>query len=270
VAVNNVPRTEVRTTTPAQTGLAFTDVEFVTADGVRLSGWYIPSVNGAAVVALHGAGSTRSDVLDHAVVLARHGYGVLLFDARGHGRSGGRAMDFGWYGDLDTAAAVSFLAASRDVDRQRIAAVGLSMGGEMAIGAAASDPRIRAVVAEGATNRVAADKNYLSEAYGIRGAIQEGVDWLMYAVTDLLTSADAPMSLRAAAAAAAPRPLLLIAGGAVPDEPRAASHIQRDNAAVQVWEVPDTGHTRALYTQPAQWEQRVIAFLDNALGRPAS
>jgi uncharacterized protein len=44
-------------------------------------------------------------------VLARHGYGVLLFDARGHGRSEGRAMDFGWFGDLDVSAAVSFLVA---------------------------------------------------------------------------------------------------------------------------------------------------------------
>jgi pimeloyl-ACP methyl ester carboxylesterase len=33
------------------------------------------------------------------IVLAEHGYGVLLFDARGHGLSEGTAMDFGWYGD---------------------------------------------------------------------------------------------------------------------------------------------------------------------------
>ena len=110
--------------------------------------------NHAAVVLLHGAGSTRSSVLDHAVVLANHGYGVLLFDARGHGRSGGRAMDFGWYGDKDVTAAVSFLQTRPDVDDDLIAAVGLSMGGEEAIGAAASDRRIRAVVAEGATHRV--------------------------------------------------------------------------------------------------------------------
>ena len=47
----------------------------------------------------------RSAVLDQAAVLARHGYGVLLYDARGMGRSGGRAMNFGWYGDRDLAAA---------------------------------------------------------------------------------------------------------------------------------------------------------------------
>ncbi|MGZ8804469.1 MAG: alpha/beta hydrolase, partial [Microbacterium sp.] len=154
IAATNVPRTSVGAQTPADVGLRYGDVEFRTADGVRLSGWYIPSRNRAAVVLLHGAGSTRSNVLDHAEVLARHDYGVLLFDARGHGRSGGRAMDFGWYGDEDIAAAVSFLQSQPGVDDNRIAAVGMSMGGEEAIGAAGSDPRISAVVAEGATNRV--------------------------------------------------------------------------------------------------------------------
>ena len=57
---------------------------------MTLAGWYAPSRNGAAVVLLHGAGSTRSNVLDEAVVLAEHGYGVLMLDARGHGESAGR------------------------------------------------------------------------------------------------------------------------------------------------------------------------------------
>src|SRR5438045_978113 len=83
----------------------------------------------AAAVLLHGASSTRSNVLAHADVLARHGFGVLLFDARGHGRSGGRAMELGWYGDRDIAAAVSYLEARTDVARGRIGAVGMSMGG---------------------------------------------------------------------------------------------------------------------------------------------
>ncbi|MGZ4582501.1 MAG: alpha/beta hydrolase, partial [Nocardioidaceae bacterium] len=105
----NVPPTSLGVLTPADRGLAYRDVALRTPDGVTLSGWYVPSRNGAAVVLLHGAGSTRSAMLRYAVVLARHGYGVLLYDARGHGRSGGRAMDLGWYGDQDLAGAVSFL-----------------------------------------------------------------------------------------------------------------------------------------------------------------
>ena len=160
---------------------------------MALSGWYVPSRNGAAVVLLHGAGSTRSAVLAHAVVLADHGFGVLLYDARGHGRSQGRAMDFGWYGDLDVAAAVDFVAGRSGVQPGKIAAVGLSMGGEEALGAAACDPRIRAVVAEGATTRVAGDKAWLSDVHGVRGWVQEQLDRAMYATADVLTAASPPV-----------------------------------------------------------------------------
>ena len=111
---------------------------------MTLSGWFVPSRNGAAVVVADGAGSTRASVRAHAEVLAWHGFGVLAFDARGHGRSEGRAMDFGWYGDEDVGAAVAFVRGRPGVDANRIGAVGLSMGGEEVIGAAATNPGIRA------------------------------------------------------------------------------------------------------------------------------
>ncbi len=261
VAATNVPRTAVGPT-PA----GFHEVEVVTADGVRLAGWYAPSTNGAAIVLLHGAGSTRSGVVDHARVLADAGFGTLLLDARGHGRSEGRAMDFGWFGDADVAAATRFLADQPDVREGAVGAVGLSMGGEEAIGAAASDPRLAAVVAEGATGRTAADKAWLSEVHGWRGAAQEGIDRILYAMTDVLTDHGPPVSLREAVAQAAPTPVLLIAGGNVPDEEDAGRYIQRGAPqTVRLWVVPDTAHTGALDRHPAEWRDHVIPFLEDAL-----
>jgi pimeloyl-ACP methyl ester carboxylesterase len=267
VMATNAPRTSVGDVTPADAGLPYSDVEFVTVDGVTLSGWFIPSTNGAAVVLLHGSGSTRASVLDHAAVLAEHGYGVLMFDARGHGRSDGRAMAFGWYGDDDTSAAVTFLQTRLGVDDGRIAAVGMSMGGEEAIGAAAADGRIQAVVAEGATNRVSGDKAWLSDEYGWRGAVQEGIEWLTYSITDLLTDADPPIALRDAVVAAAPRPVLLIAAGDEENEIHAGRDIaSASSGTVELWVVPDTGHTAGIDTHPDEWEERVTTFLDDTLG----
>ena len=48
------------------------------------------------------------------------------------GFSGGHAMDFGWWGDRDTAAAVSFLARQPGIRPGKIALLGESMGGEQA------------------------------------------------------------------------------------------------------------------------------------------
>jgi dienelactone hydrolase len=266
VAAVQVPRARLGSATPADRGLAHHDVWFRTSDGVRLSGWYVESRNGAAVALLHGAHSTRSAVLDHAVVLSRRGFGVLLFDARGHGRSAGRAMEFGWYGDEDVSAAVSFLVSQPDVRGGRVGVVGMSMGGEEAIGAAAADARVRAVVAEGATNRVAADKAWLSEAYGRRGDVQRGLEWVTYGATDLLTPASPPISLRDAVASAAPRPFLLIAAGARPDEGTANRHVATGSpGTVEVWEVAGATHTGGLRTRPPEWERRVTTFLAAAL-----
>jgi hypothetical protein len=61
------------------------------------------------------------------------------------------------------------------------------MGGEEAIGAAAGDSRIAAVIAEGALARTDADKAWLSEMYGIRGGLQLALEWVQYSVADWLT-----------------------------------------------------------------------------------
>jgi pimeloyl-ACP methyl ester carboxylesterase len=265
VAATNAPRAPLGDGTPANVGLRYEDVTALTADGVRLAGWYVPSTNGAAVVLCHGSGSTRSDVLDQAAVLAKQGYGVLMVDARGHGGSEGRAMEFGWYGDLDIRAAVDLLSTRADVTGGRVAVVGLSMGGEEAIGALASDGRIRAVVAEGATNRVAGDKAWLSDELGLRGWLQEQLDLLTYGATDLLTPASPPPTLRASAAAAAPRPLLLVASAESFEEVDGARFIAAGSpSSVTVWLAPG-GHTGALAAAPAEWGRRVGEFLDTAL-----
>jgi fermentation-respiration switch protein FrsA (DUF1100 family) len=266
IMATNIPPIAVEEETPADYGMAAREVRFLSADGVELWAWYVPSENGAAVVLRHGSGSTASSALAQAAVLVRHGYGALLTDARGHARSSGRAMDFGWYGDSDIGAAVSFLSAQPDVDPDRIAVLGLSMGGEEALGAAADDSRIAAVVAEGATGRTDADKAWFADLYGFRGRIQLGLEWLQYSLTDLLTEAPKPTPLAEAAHNAAPRPVLLITAGQIPDEGNAAAYIQQHApASVTIWEVPNAGHIQGLSVAPVEWEHAVVSFLDAAL-----
>ncbi len=261
------PRTSLGAATPADRGLAFSNVTLRTSDGVRLSAWYLPSTNSAAIVTLPGSGSNRTATLGQATVLVRHGYGVLMVDPRGQGRSGGHAMDAGWYGDRDITAAVTFLQHQSGVDASRIGVLGLSMGGEQAIGAAAADPAIRAVVVEGATHRTAADKaGYLPG--GVTGAIQRTLDKLTYGTAALLSPAPQPGTLHTAIARAHATRFLLIAAGQGVDEPQAVAHLR--TAApdrVQTWTVPGASHVHGLATAPAQWTTRVIGFLDQALGR---
>ena len=82
----------------AALGTSYEDVSFTTADGLRLEGWYVPSKNGANVIVFPG----RKGPQTPARILARHGYGVLLFDRRGEGASEGDPNALGWAGTTDS------------------------------------------------------------------------------------------------------------------------------------------------------------------------
>jgi hypothetical protein len=144
--------------------------------------------------------------------------------------------------------------------------VGLSLGGEQALGASATNERVRAVVAEGATARSAADEAWLSDRYGLRGWLQEQLERAQDRVTDSLTSAAAPPSNRAAVAASGDTRYLLISAGSVPDEANAAAYVAAGAPdRVETWTVAGAGHTGGLDTAPDEWATRVVGFLRDAL-----
>src|SRR4051812_9779100 len=80
-------------------GVPYETVHFTTSDSLRLSGYYVPSKNGAAVLLYPGQSRSREGRM-----LVRHGYGVLLVDARGQGRSQGDVGRWNGYRDVIAAA----------------------------------------------------------------------------------------------------------------------------------------------------------------------
>jgi hypothetical protein len=127
-----------------------------------------------------------------------------------------------------------------------------------------TDPRIRAVIAEGATGQQLADHGW--RLHDITGVLQRGMEWVQYTTAGLLSGAPRPQSIPGSIRAAAPRPVLIIADGAVADEPAAARWFQAASpATVLVWVVPHAGHTQGLATAPRAWAVHVIRFLNTAL-----
>ena len=144
-------------------------------------------------------------------MLARHGYGVLLFDRRGEGRSDGEPNIFGWGGDEDIKAAVRYLQTRDDVDPKRIGGIGLSVGGELMLEAAAETQDLRAVVSDGAgarTARESIDTEGTSTTYKLLSGISNG---LKDATMTIATGQTPPKHLKDLVGKIAPRPLLLIA-----------------------------------------------------------
>lgn len=110
--------------------------------GPPLAGLLWPGAPGApGVVVVPGFGSRKENHADFAQAVAARGTAALALDLRGHGRSGGR-LDGGALDDV--LAALDALAADGHAP---LGLRGSSMGGLLALHAAARDPRVRAVVA---------------------------------------------------------------------------------------------------------------------------
>jgi len=102
--------------TPAMVGLVgWETVTFYAPDGVRLEGWFVPpqAEHRAVIVFVHGLATNRAHWLDEAALLARHGYGALLFDLRNHGASEGTLTTFGYFEVEDVRGAIEYLSARR-------------------------------------------------------------------------------------------------------------------------------------------------------------
>lgn len=131
---------------PADVNLAYEEVTLNTADGLKISAWYIPGTNSNAIILVHGITANRRFMLPQAALLAEAGYHLLLLDLRGHGNSEGTEVTYGYREALDVQAAVDYLVTLPNV--KHIGAIGYSLGGAAVARAAAADQRIEAVVIE--------------------------------------------------------------------------------------------------------------------------
>jgi fermentation-respiration switch protein FrsA (DUF1100 family) len=243
-------------------GAAYEEVTFTTSDGLRLQGWFVPSRNGATVIAFPG----RSGPQKQTRMLVRHGYGVLLFDRRGEGASEGDPNAFGWVGDRDLHAAAAYLRSRPDVDPKRIGAIGLSVGGEMLIHAAAHSDAFKAIVAEGASEQSARDG--LANGDRLDGLLGLGVNTL---ATAIFTNTLPPPTLKSEVGKIAPNSVFFIYGehGQGGTEARANKlFYAAAHAPKRIWEVPNGQHIAGITTAPKEYDRRVVAFFADALLDP--
>lgn len=247
------------TWTPEDVGLAFERVDLQAEDGVRLAAWWMPAeaTSRGAVVFLHGYGDSKNQSLAYAPFLHAAGYDVLAFDFRAHGESDGAFTTVGLDEVRDAQAAIAY-AKSRDGDR--VALLGLSMGGATAINAAALES-VDAVVADSA---FATLQNIASNS------ITHFTDLPKYPYGPVAVFLAARMVHRdiaenqpVRAASALDEPLFVIQGEdddiAFPDEDGRAI---ADAARADYWLVPGASHVGAHAIAKDEYERRVVAFLD--------
>ena len=238
---------------------AYRAVDFRASDGLELAGWYRPTANGATVLVVHGGGSDRKGSVAHAELLARHGYGVLLYDARGRGESEGTPNGYGWDWTKDVAGALAFLKGRPEVDPDRIGALGLSTGADVLIEAAAEREDIAALVADGAAAGSFADWQRL------RGTELGAVPGMVMFTTLRVLSGDPPGPPLEDLVRKIDSPTLLISADTAEEREFNVVYDAAAGDSVEHWNVPDATHTHAIRSHPQEYERRVLALFNATL-----
>lgn len=261
VKVFVTPHRNANIGSPTEISSIYEDITLTTADGLKISAWYIPGSKPGGLVLAHGIDANRSALVPEAKILAEAGYHLLMLDLRAHGRSEGEIATYGYREAWDVQAAVDYLAAAPEVEQ--IGALGTSFGGAAVVRAAAADERIKAVVIE---------SSYSSLAEAVDDAFADLSIFPQWPFAPLLVSlAERRVGLEITQvnsardlASLSPRAVLIIHGAHDPLFPlhHAQKMYESAQEPKQLWIIEDMGHDNPALGREEEYRQRVVTFFD--------
>lgn len=231
-------------------------VDLITDDGVRLSAWYTPPRKGAVILLAHGYGDNRPEWI-HAL-LAKKGYGVLSWDARAHGESGGDISTIGYLEVLDVKAALDYALAQPGVEH--VGAWGGSMGGATIIRAAAIFPEIEAVFVDSSFATLDDELDYLVPI----PVLNPLAKYLAYIETGINLNSVNPLQ---DISLISPRPVYIVQGTGDTVAPPDAGRRLFEAAGEPrfLWEEKDAGHMLIYLDNPRRYKNRLLGFFNEWL-----
>jgi pimeloyl-ACP methyl ester carboxylesterase len=256
------------------------EVWFPTSDGLRLRGCYLrAAARQRRGVILFGLefGSNRWASVPYCKHLLDQGFDVFAFEPRGQGDSevqpGYEPLQ--WISDhevRDMQAALAYLKGRPDADADGVGFFGVSKGGGAGLLAACRDPYVRCFVTDGVfatyTTMVPYMRKWIS-LYSRRYWLQVILPSWYYGLVGraCLKRLERQrhcrfLDLEPAFARLAPRPLLMIHGGAdtyiKPDMARAL--FARARQPKEFWLVDGAKHNQAIHVAGEAYHQRILAF----------
>lgn len=246
--------------------LACENVEFRSASGATIKGWYLRGSPGRpSIVLMHGLRSNRLAMVDRMRFLRSKGFTVLAFDFLGSGESTGDQLTFGYRESLDAEAAVRF-ARERKPDG-KLGVIGISMGGAAFL-LSKEMPAVDAVVLE-----------------LVYPTMEQAVDnrldkWMFSGARHLSPLLTAQLRIRLGVSAAEIRPIdnvarvkvpvLIIGGASDPFTPAEETKQLFDaaNEPKQLWIVEGAGHDDLWKFNAREYQNRVLEFFHANLNEP--
>lgn len=250
---------------PPDLGFAVEEVTFTSEDGITLAGWFTPSQNGGTVILLHGYGGNRTSMIWHARQLTGAGFGVLMYDERASGESGGEYRSYGWEDTRDVKAAVQFIQTRSP--NEHIGAAGCSTGADIAVYGAALYPEIEAAWGDGNSPVRAQDAPlFKNPILTLIVTTNYFLDWLYTVKLDI----EAPAPMTDVLPDIAPRPVMFVGGGT--NRPLLGSeadlftlrYAALAGANAQAWVIPEATHCDGPRHRPEEYAERMTAFFAEA------
>ena len=264
------PERRAMAKTPADFGLEMTEIRIPGPRGT-LAGWYLPARNGCTLICCHGINDNSGQwIAPIAKLHARSGYGALLFDFAGHGQSEGNQVTYGIRERHDVTAVIDYLRQRGDVDMERVAILGFSLGAITAVMSAAEHPDLRAVVIESGFSDLHHDIAKLFARYTGLPAfpfVRLVIFWGQRIARVRLEEVRPARII----GNIAPRPVLIISDlrDALADEPYDGEYLyQAAGEPKELWQVAEASHVNAFGIEPEAWIDRVGGFLDSYLAAP--
>ena len=214
------------------------------------------------VILVHGLGGSKVLMLNHARALAFNGYGVLLVDLRAHGSSQGDTIT-GVHEAEDIVAWVEHLSSRPDVDRDKIGAVGVSLGAVTVLRAARRTESIRALVLDGMGPACLADHGGPPKSFQRR--FNFPINWVAYHLADWMCNERITEGVTEALPHLWPRPVLFIATGRGNEVHINRIFFEAARDPKDLWEVPNARHAAAYLYEPQAYREKLRSFFGKTL-----
>lgn len=240
--------------------------------GLTLAGWFVANKPDApAIILTHGLNGCKCSprILTIAGMLHRNGFNVLMYDMRDHGESeiedGRAAVGNEEYQDL--LGAWDWLINEKQFTPSRIGVFGESLGAGTTLIAFGQEPRLAAAFVDSPYSDLPQiiDEELARNHYPLflapggifMARVITGDDLLAFSPTDAITND-------------AGRPIYIVHGTEdtrinVHHTRQLAELAEQTGANVTVWIPEDVGHVEALFASPVEYEQRLVAFFQEAL-----
>ena len=244
---------------PSDFGLKYEEVTFKSADGIKLSGWFLPNNKAkSAIIVMHGYPAEKGDLLGIAIFLSKD-FNVFLFDFRYFGKSEGKYTTAGYLERNDLPGAINYLEKEKNITK--IGLYGFSLGGAVAL--MTSHTNVKAIVTDSTYAKLS---NMLEYIYRIFFVFKYPLIYLTKLYGTLFLKLNIDDASPADNIKLSKVPILLIHAEKDSQIPLQEAYLLRDaNQKAELWIIKDADHGRSYASNPKRYEEKVIGLFKENL-----